>query len=69
MHEYGVRLYAWDDLPRADAIVAAVSHHQLIELPVEDIQKKLVKSGCFMDVKACFDHAALQAAGFSVWRL
>ena len=69
MHEYGVRLYAWDDLPRADAVVAAVSHHQLIELPVEDIQKKLVKSGCFMDVKACFDHAALQAAGFSVWRL
>lgn len=69
MHEYGVRLDAWDDLPRADAIVAAVSHHQLIELPVEDIQKKLVKSGCFMDVKACFDHAALQAAGFSVWRL
>jgi len=26
MHEYGVRLTAWDDLPRADAIVAAVSH-------------------------------------------
>ena len=30
MHEYGVRLFAWDDLPRADAIVAAVSHKQFM---------------------------------------
>src|SRR4029079_6279772 len=26
LHEYGVTLTAWDDLPRADAIVAAVAH-------------------------------------------
>ncbi|MES2260818.1 MAG: nucleotide sugar dehydrogenase [Pseudomonadota bacterium] len=69
MHEYGVRLYAWDDLPRADAVVAAVSHRQLLELAVEDIQKKLVKGGCFIDVKAAFDAQALRAAGLCVWRL
>jgi UDP-N-acetyl-D-galactosamine dehydrogenase len=28
MHEYGVKLEAWDDLPRADAIVAAVAHRE-----------------------------------------
>ncbi|MBA5607594.1 nucleotide sugar dehydrogenase [Duganella sp. FT3S] len=69
MHEYGVRLLAWDDLPRADAIVAAVSHHQLRALSVEDIQKKLLKGGCFIDVKACFDAPGLREAGLRVWRL
>ncbi len=62
MHEYG-------ELPRADAIVAAVSHHQLLSTPVEDIQKKLIKGGCFIDVKAAFDEAALVEAGIKVWRL
>ena len=69
MHEYGVRLFKWEDLPRADAIVAAVSHRELTSLPVEDIQKKLIKGGCFVDVKACFDEKALTAEGIRVWRL
>jgi hypothetical protein len=30
---------------------------------------KLVPKGCFMDVKARFDAAALRAVGMSVWRL
>jgi UDP-N-acetyl-D-galactosamine dehydrogenase len=69
MHEYGVRLCSWDDLPRADAIVAAVSHRQLLQLTAEDFQKKLIKGGCFMDVKACFDQRALEEVGIQVWRL
>ena len=62
-------LLAWDDLPRADAIVAAVAHRQYRDLGVEDIGRKLVNGGCFIDVKACFDAAALEAAGLRVWRL
>jgi UDP-N-acetyl-D-galactosamine dehydrogenase len=69
MREYGVRLSAWNDLPRADAIVAAVSHQQFVALPVEDFERKLIKGGCFIDVKACFDAAALRRAGIQVWRL
>ena len=69
MHECGVHLSAWNELPRADAIVAAVSHHQLVSLPVEDIERKLIKGGCFIDVKACFDASALRRAGIQVWRL
>ncbi|HEY0061063.1 MAG TPA: nucleotide sugar dehydrogenase, partial [Telluria sp.] len=69
LHEYGVELSSWDDLPRADAIVAAVSHSQLCALAPEDFQKKLIKGGCFIDVKACFDAAALSEAGIKVWRL
>ena len=69
MHEYGVRLFGWDELPRADAIVAAVSHRELLQLTAEDFQKKLIKGGCFMDVKACFDQQSLEDAGIKVWRL
>jgi UDP-N-acetyl-D-glucosamine/UDP-N-acetyl-D-galactosamine dehydrogenase len=69
MHEYGVRLLTWDDLPRADAIVAAVAHRQLASLSVEDLQRKLIKGGCFIDVKACFNQSNLEQAGIRVWRL
>jgi UDP-N-acetyl-D-galactosamine dehydrogenase len=69
MHEYGVKLVGWDELPRADAVVAAVSHRQLMATSIEDFQKKLIKGGVFIDVKAAFDHAALAEAGIKVWRL
>ncbi|PXW94936.1 UDP-N-acetyl-D-galactosamine dehydrogenase [Sphaerotilus hippei] len=69
MHEYGVRLLDWDELPRADAIVAAVAHRRFQQLGAEDFSRKLVKGGCFIDVKAAFGQAGLTAAGLRVWRL
>ena len=69
MHEYGVKLVTWDDLPRADAIVAAVAHREYAELSVDDMAKKLVKGGAFIDVKAAFDRKALSSAGYRLWRL
>jgi len=69
MHEYGVRLVPFEDLPRADAIVAAVAHQEYARLGTEDLCRKLVKGGAFIDVKAAFDAGALRAAGLRVWRL
>jgi UDP-N-acetyl-D-galactosamine dehydrogenase len=69
MHEYGVRLQRWEDLPRADAIVAAVAHDVYKGLGVEDLSRKLIKGGAFIDVKAVFDAGALQGMGHKVWRL
>ena len=69
LHEYGVQLHAWDDLPRADGIVAAVAHNEFAKLSMEDIGRKLVKGGAFIDVKAVFDAKALQDAGYKLWRL
>jgi UDP-N-acetyl-D-galactosamine dehydrogenase len=69
MHEYGVRLLAWSDLPRADAIVAAVAHRELLALGVDEIGRKVVRGGAFVDVKASYDAAALRACGLRVWRL
>jgi len=69
MHEYGVKLHTWDDLPRADAIVAAVAHNEYALLSVEDFGKKLVNGGAFIDVKAAFDQSAITGAGYKLWRL
>ena len=69
LHEYGVTLEPWDKLPRADAIVAAVSHKEYAELSMDDLGKKLVKGGAFIDVKAAFNQQALAGAGYRVWRL
>jgi UDP-N-acetyl-D-galactosamine dehydrogenase len=69
MHEYGVKLVAWDAVPKCDAIVAAVAHREFAELSVPELSAKLVKGGAFIDVKAAFDAGALRAAGLRVWRL
>jgi UDP-N-acetyl-D-galactosamine dehydrogenase len=69
MHEYGVKLWPLGDLPRADAVVAAVSHQEYASLGVEDLGKMLVKGGAFIDVKAAFDAEDLRRAGYRVWRL
>ncbi|MEZ0236554.1 MAG: nucleotide sugar dehydrogenase, partial [Methylophilaceae bacterium] len=68
-HEYGLEIEAWEDLPRAEAIIAAVSHRELLARPLSDFQSKLAAQGCFIDVKSQFDHTALREAGHCVWRL
>ena len=69
LHEYGVRLLPWNELPRADAIVAAVAHQCFQSVDLETLGRKIVKGGCFIDVKASFDEAELTSSGFRVWRL
>ena len=69
MHEYGMPLIPWADLPRADAIVAAVAHKEFAALSMEDFGEKLVKGGAFIDVKAAFDRSAIEGAGYKLWRL
>ena len=69
MHEYGVRLHAFDTLPRADAIVAAVAHREYKALGAQALAAKVVPGGAFIDVKAAFSSDNLRAAGLKVWRL
>jgi len=69
LREHGISLTTWDELPRAEAIVAAVAHTTYRELSVSDITLKLSAGACFVDVKAAFDAAALAARGLRVWRL
>lgn len=68
-HEYGVKLESWASLPKADGMIVAVPHKEVLALPLADIQSKLNDGGCFIDVKSQFDPKALQDAGHCVWRL
>lgn len=69
VHEYGITLKTWEELPRADAVVAAVAHKELLAHSLKDVMGKLSEKGCFIDVKSKFDQQALEAAGHTVWRL
>lgn len=68
-HEYGVNLVAWDDLPKAGAIVAAVNHRQFKSRATTDFLAKLESGGVITDVKSMLDPAAFAAAGVDLWRL
>jgi UDP-N-acetyl-D-galactosamine dehydrogenase len=69
MQEYGIHLLPWDELPKASALVAAVAHHKYQQLSLTELANKLVPGGVFVDVKAGFEKAALEEAGYTVWRL
>jgi UDP-N-acetyl-D-galactosamine dehydrogenase len=68
-HEYGVTLERWEDLPRADALVAAVAHESLLQRPLDDLLSKLRPDGLYVDVKCRADAKTLTARGLRVWRL
>jgi UDP-N-acetyl-D-galactosamine dehydrogenase len=67
LHEYGITLTPWDELQPAEALIVAVAHRDYLQR--HDLRSKLMPGGCFVDVKARFDRAALTEAGFKVWRL
>jgi UDP-N-acetyl-D-glucosamine/UDP-N-acetyl-D-galactosamine dehydrogenase len=68
-HEYGVHLTPWEELPRACAIVAAVSHSEYSEMGFERIAERLMPGGVFVDVKSSYDPAQIASAGMTGWRL
>jgi UDP-N-acetyl-D-galactosamine dehydrogenase len=68
-HEYGIELLSWDQLPTADAMIAAVAHREFLKTETPTLAQKVNRGGCFVDVKSAFDAAALRQAGLCVWRL
>jgi UDP-N-acetyl-D-galactosamine dehydrogenase len=68
-HEYGVKLTPWEQLPQAQAVVAAVSHREYTEMGAKQLGVKLVPNGIFVDVKASYDQDELVRLGFVGWRL
>jgi UDP-N-acetyl-D-galactosamine dehydrogenase len=68
--EYGLTLCEWRELPVADAVVAAVSHHAYLErTPLAAILEKLSPGGVFADVKSAYSRETISSAGFRLWRL
>jgi len=69
LHEYGIRLCTWEQLPAADALVLAVGHRQFVEMPPEAFLEKIVRQGCLVQVKPVLDPAAFRREGIRTWRL
>ena len=69
MHEYGITLTAWEDLPKAGAAVAAVGHRKLRERGLQAIAERLAPGAVLADVKSAFDPDAVAATGLRLWRL
>ncbi len=70
LHEYGITLSQWGQLPQnADAIVAAVSHAEYTDQPVAKLLAPLKPGGVFIDIKSAYLPEAITAAGACLWRL
>ena len=69
MHEYGLTLTPMQQLPKANAIVAAVSHAQYRGMQPADFSAMAAPGGVFVDVKSAFDRSAIEQAGLAFWRL
>jgi len=70
LHEYGITLREWHQLPQnADAIVAAVSHAKYTTQPVANLLAPLKRCGVFIDMKSAYMPEAITATGAYLWRL
>ncbi len=69
MHHYCLPLAAWEELPRADALVAAVAHQAFRNRSLDEVLDKLAPGALYVDVKCQADAAALRSRGIRVWRL
>jgi len=69
LHEYGLRLCSWEQLPAADALIFAVPHGAFLKLSPVALMHKIVRSGCVIDVKGALDPVPFRREGLRVWRL
>jgi UDP-N-acetyl-D-glucosamine/UDP-N-acetyl-D-galactosamine dehydrogenase len=68
-HEYGVELTAWEDLPKAAAVVLAVAHEEYKNKTFAELAEKLQPKGVISDIKGVLDRNEVAAAGFKLFRL
>ena len=67
--EYGINLAEFDNVNGIDAIIAAVSHEEILNMDLHGLAAKCKGSVPFIDVKSAFCRDELAAAGFDGWRL
>jgi UDP-N-acetyl-D-glucosamine/UDP-N-acetyl-D-galactosamine dehydrogenase len=70
LHEYGISLCEWSDLPRGDAVVFAVAHREYQRLERAALESKVHEHACLIDVKGIVTSEMLPSvAAGCVWRL
>jgi UDP-N-acetyl-D-galactosamine dehydrogenase len=68
-HEYGIALEPWEKLPRAELVVLAVPHRELLSRPLSSYAGKAAKGAVLVDVKSRLDPQSARTEGFRLWRL
>ena len=66
---YGIFITDWDKIKPHDVVIAAVSHSFYLNMPLNDIFKKIIKNGLFVDLKSEFSKSKIIQSGFNLWRL
>lgn len=69
LEEYGIELIDINDINHLDAVIAAVSHNEIVATDLAMLADITGPNAPFMDVKSVFDRDAVATAGFSLWRL
>jgi UDP-N-acetyl-D-galactosamine dehydrogenase len=69
LHEYGLTLQNWDELPKAEALIVTVAHKEYVEMQEQTLRASLHEFGVVIDVKSSLNLPALEARGVSCWRL
>lgn len=69
LEEYGIELIDIKDINHLDAVIAAVSHNEIVATDLAMLADITGPNAPFMDVKSVFDRDAVATAGFSLWRL
>ncbi len=67
--EYDLHLVPFDQLAKADAIIAAVPHEEFLKIPVEAFQRLSANTLIFMDVKGAFHGKFKDLKDACYWRL
>ena len=66
---YNIILTKWNDLKKADVIVAAVPHKFYFDISIEKILNKLNSGGIFIDIKSAYPENKILSNGNHLWRL
>ena len=69
VQECGVTLTPFDQLARADTLADSVALREYQALSVEDLGRRKLNGGAFIDMKAVYAPAPLSATGLKVLRL
>ena len=69
VEEYGVTLKAWEDLPKAQAVVLAVAHEAYRNMGSQDFENLMTPDAVLLDIKSVLDREQFAQKGIEVWRL
>lgn len=69
IHEYGVLLDKFEELPATDILVVAVGHKMYTEMKLDDLLSKIKPGGIILDVKSVLPKDKIIAKGYILWRL